>query len=1677
MLKSCLTFLAVLVPSSLWAVDSVVTFHELQYHPPGLDQSGEWIELGSEMAVDVNLSGWRISGGIDFVFPEGTIIPGGGQVVVALDPTDPKLAAVGALGPYSGQLSNGGESLTLRDKADRVMDTMTYDDGGDWPVLPDGSGVTLAKKGLGLRSSQSASWTHSEQQEGTPGQENFPEPRPAEPPHTPVINEVAAGGSEDFFIELTNPGNSPVSLAGLFLVIDRTEFTVFALPAIELAPGAFLTVTDEELGILPLEGDRIYLGPAGTEAPVDGKRVTGRLRGRAPGEGEAWLYPSVATPGAANAVELEDAIVINEICYNPPPSNALPAMPPTIETVNVVPVDATWRYNESGADLGVGWARTNHPEGGDWQSGPGALAYDLGIDLPVGTLLTNPLRNSPRVITYYFETDFELTESQAEGVLELVLDHAVDDGAVFYFNGFEVSRFQMPDGPVTSETLASGSVGDAAFSGPEAIAVPRGLAVPGTNRISVEVHQRSAGSNDVGFGLVAGLNIQTDAGRPRQPVESSDNQWVELFNRGSEAVDLSGWDFGEGIDFEFPFGTTMAPGEYLVVARLPDQLATSHPAARILGPFSRALSRGGETLTLRDARKNPADSLRYVDGGKWSGLADGAGSTLELTDPQADNSLPGAWAPSDELARTSWQNFSYRAEAARSRVGPDTQWRDFVFGMLEEGEILIDDLSVIEDPDGAAVPFLIDGTFENGNEGEWRFLGNHRDAEIVPDPDGGGNVLRLRATGSTGHMHNHVETTLANRESVVNGREYEISFRARWLNGDNQLHTRLYFNRLARKTLLPRPEVQGTPGRANSTLVANAGPTGEALAHAPVVPPSGEPVTVTVSLRDPDGVDAARLHYRVDGGDFVADPITMVRDGFSEKWSAEIPGHSSGQVVQFYVEAEDGEGAISFAPRDGPESRAMYQVDDGRAADTGINNIRIVMDPDDQDLLYGRTSVMSNGRLGCTVIDREEVIYYNAGVRIKGSQRARLASRRIGFNLGFPKDQLYRGARRTLAIDRSEGQVVGQRELLFDLMTTASGGVSGEHNDLCYVISPDPAHTSAAILQMARFGSDFLDSQFENGSEGTVYEYELIYYPTTDNAEGFKFPQPDSVQGVNITSLGDDPENYRWTYLIKNNQENDNFDPMKRMTSLFDLPRAEFQEEVANVLDVDQWLRSLAYACAMGAGDTYFSNSRHNGQFYGRPDGKVLFFPHDNDFLFQTTRPIFQNTELNKLIADPAKRRRYLGHLEEICRTVYNRDWMQRWALHFDTLVPGASVFGDDLSYVSSRSNYILSQVSSQVNPVDFTILTEGGNDFSTDESPVVLDGEGWVNIDEIRLAGSSAPLPVTWTTTDEWKLSVALAPGENVIVLEAYDMAGTLVGSDSITVTATGSSTVPSVDNLVVSEIYYNPEGAGEGAEYLEFLNISATDTVDLTGLQITDAVEFVFPGGVILAPGERVLVVSSVPAFEAVFGGGLPVAGAFENQLSNGGETVTIRRSDGGLVRSFSYSDDPPWPALADGAGFSLVLADPRSAPDHSLAFNWRASVLPGGTPGAGEGLDYETWKAAFGNPADEADPDGDGWTVQEEFILGGTPETVDRLAPQHHFDRLTGMLTSSVTLQVGAGGRALLETSSDLITWEPPTGSTFVGSERTTREGVAVDRLTFTVPTGGGERYYRFRLARAE
>ena len=183
---------------------------------------------------------------------------------------------------------------------------------------------------------------------------------------------------------------------------------------------------------------------------------------------------------------------------------------------------------------------------------------------------------------------------------------------------------------------------------------------------------------------------------------------------------------------------------------------------------------------------------------------------------------------------------------------------------------------------------------------------------------------------------------------------------------------------------------------------------------------------------------------------------------------------------------------------------------------------------------------------------------------------------------------------------------------------------------------------------------------------------------------------------------------------------------------------------------------------------------------------------------------------------------------------------------------------------------------------------------------------------------------------------------------------------------------------NLVVSEIYYNPPGADESAEWIELMNISG-GTIDLTDVSFS-GVTYTFPSGWLLPAGGRIVVVKDQVAFAAANNtAGITIApGEFTASLSNSGEELAVIDSTGTVdIQRFTYSDEAPWPTGPDGGEYSLVLIAPETAPDHGVASNWRSSAAIGGSPGTTDAVNF------VGNPAD--DLDGDGLEALLEHAFG--------------------------------------------------------------------------------------------
>ncbi|MDB4504298.1 lamin tail domain-containing protein [Akkermansiaceae bacterium] len=218
-----------------------------------------------------------------------------------------------------------------------------------------------------------------------------------------------------------------------------------------------------------------------------------------------------------------------------------------------------------------------------------------------------------------------------------------------------------------------------------------------------------------------------------------------------------------------------------------------------------------------------------------------------------------------------------------------------------------------------------------------------------------------------------------------------------------------------------------------------------------------------------------------------------------------------------------------------------------------------------------------------------------------------------------------------------------------------------------------------------------------------------------------------------------------------------------------------------------------------------------------------------------------------------------------------------------------------------------------------------------------------------------------------------------------------------------------PKVGPIVISEIMYNPAGAGS-AEYCELLNISDSDVTlfDSTrnkAWRFTGGIEYEFPAGapLTMTPGQRIVLTRSLGNFNATYTvpAGTLVFEWTTGRLSNGGEALQLDRpgpvdaiNEIQYVRvdRVNYDNSSPWATSPDGTGPALgKIAEKEYGNDY---INWAAaSASPGA---AGPGISYLDWAATNSVTDPLLDDDQDGINNLAEYALGTDPQSTTTISP---------------------------------------------------------------------------------
>lgn len=178
--------------------------------------------------------------------------------------------------------------------------------------------------------------------------------------------------------------------------------------------------------------------------------------------------------------------------------------------VSLLAADASWKYSDTGEDLGTIWKDTGVNDD-DWPTGVALMwanRFNAAIatnncDVLPGTMLAWTNSSGATNITYYFRTKFPMPSQAALAGLQsyqLRLKGIIDDGAVVYLNGQEAARYGMnPTNVITWSTFAT-RTGGSTYRFDTPFELPTTNVVFGAdNLIAIEVHQVSLTSSDADF--------------------------------------------------------------------------------------------------------------------------------------------------------------------------------------------------------------------------------------------------------------------------------------------------------------------------------------------------------------------------------------------------------------------------------------------------------------------------------------------------------------------------------------------------------------------------------------------------------------------------------------------------------------------------------------------------------------------------------------------------------------------------------------------------------------------------------------------------------------------------------------------------------------------------------------------------------------------------------------------------------------------------------------------------------------------------------------------------------------------------------------------------------------------------------------------------------------------------
>ena len=164
------------------------------------------------------------------------------------------------------------------------------------------------------------------------------------------------------------------------------------------------------------------------------------------------------------------------------------------QSATVLADGATWSYYfDNTAPVATDWKGDAFDASG-WRSGPAPLGWGSG---PIATNI-DVAAGSTRALTSYYRRTVDIADVAA--FTRYRLTTRADDGMVFYVNGTEVARVNLPTGTVGPSTYATAAPSTTtATANPVTIDIPLSALRDGSNVITAEVHSNYRSTPNTSF--------------------------------------------------------------------------------------------------------------------------------------------------------------------------------------------------------------------------------------------------------------------------------------------------------------------------------------------------------------------------------------------------------------------------------------------------------------------------------------------------------------------------------------------------------------------------------------------------------------------------------------------------------------------------------------------------------------------------------------------------------------------------------------------------------------------------------------------------------------------------------------------------------------------------------------------------------------------------------------------------------------------------------------------------------------------------------------------------------------------------------------------------------------------------------------------------------------------------